>query len=140
MAGGMSSRLFSEIREKRNLAYTVKGDSDINKDFAYNLIYVGTTKENVEIVKKLILEEFEKVSKNLDEKELKQVKGQLMGNYQISMEDSQTQMINLLFSEINGNAEDFYKFEKNMSDVKLEDVKNLARIKNYSFFVLEPED
>ena len=47
MAEGMSSRLFSEIREKRNLAYAIKGDSVITKYFAYNLIYVGTMKENV---------------------------------------------------------------------------------------------
>jgi len=50
MAEGMSSRLFAEIREKRNLAYGVKGEANINRDFSYNLIYVGTTKENVENV------------------------------------------------------------------------------------------
>lgn len=139
MGGGMSSRLFSEIREKRNLAYSVKGDSDINKDFAYNLIYVGTTKENVEVVKGLILKEFKDVAENLTEEEFKQVKEQIIGNYQISMEDSQDQMINLLGHEINGNAEDFYNFEKNISEVKLEDVKDLAKIKEYSFFALVPE-
>ena len=64
MGGGMSSRLFAEIREKRNLAYAVKGDTSSNKSFGYGFIYVGTTKENVEIVKKLILEEFEKVVDN----------------------------------------------------------------------------
>ena len=55
MAGGLTSRLYNEIREKRNLAYAVKGDSMITKDFGYNLIYVGTMKENVEKVKKIIL-------------------------------------------------------------------------------------
>jgi len=139
MAGGMSSRLFSEIREKRNLAYAVKGEANINKDFAYNSIYVGTTKENVGKVKKLILKEFEKVTNSLSEKELKQIKEQLIGNYQISMEDSQMQMIYLLLSEIHGNAKDFYDFEKNISAVKLEDVKKLAKMKNYSFFALVPE-
>ena len=139
MAEGMSSRLFSEIREKRNLAYAVKGDSAITKDFAYNLIYVGTMKENVEKVKKLILEEFEKVAEGLGEKELKEVKEQLIGNFHISMEDSQTQMTNLLFSEAEGNAKDFYDFEKKISEVKLEDVKDLANIKDYSFFALVPE-
>tara|TARA_Y100000034_G_scaffold119266_1_gene160865 strand:+ start:14230 stop:15432 length:1203 start_codon:yes stop_codon:yes gene_type:complete len=139
-AEGMSSRLFSEIREKRNLAYAVKGDSDINKDFAYNLVYVGTSKENVDIVKKLILEEFEKVSKDLDEKELKQIKEQLIGNHHISMEDSQSQMVNLLHNEINGNAKKFYEFEENISKVQLKDVKDLAKIKKYSFFALVPED
>jgi len=139
MAGGMSSRLFSEIREKRNLAYSVKGDANINKDFAYNSIYVGTTKENVKKVEKLILKEFGKVADSLAEKELKQIKEQLIGNYQISMEDSQMQMVYLLLSEIHGNAKDFYEFEKNISAVKLEDVKKLAKIKNYSFFALVPE-
>ena len=139
LAGGMSSRLFSEIREKRNLAYSVKGDSMITKDFSYNLVYVGTTKENVELVKELILKEFKDVAENLDEKELNAVKEQLIGNYQISMEDSQTQMVNLLFSEVDGNAYDFYDFEEKIKNVELKEVKELANLKDYSFFVLIPE-
>jgi predicted Zn-dependent peptidase len=142
MAEGLSSRLFSEIREKRNLAYSIKGDSNINKTFAYNLIYVGAMKENVEKIKELILEEFEKVSKSLDEKELNQIKEQLVGNYQISMEDSQQQMISLLGYELHGNAKDFYNFEKDVLKVKLEDVKKLAAsaAKDYSFFSLIPKE
>jgi predicted Zn-dependent peptidase len=142
MAEGMSSRLFSEIREKRNLAYAVKGDSNINRDFSYNLIFVGTTKENVENVKKLILEEFEKVANGLEEKELGQVKEQLIGHHQISMEDSQSQMVNLLANEIAGTVEEFYDFEKNIKKVNLEDVKKMAsEVKegNYSFFALVPK-
>jgi predicted Zn-dependent peptidase len=139
MAGGMSSRLFSEIREKRNLAYAVKGDSEITKDFAYNIIYIGTTKEKIEEIKKIILDEFEKVSKDLTEKELNEAKEQEIGNYQISMEDSQSQLVNLLSYEIDGDAKEFYNFEKDISSVKLEDVKKLAKIKNYSFFALVPD-
>ncbi len=138
LAGGMSSRLFAEIREKRNLAYVVKGDSNITKFFAYNVIYVGTTKENIELVKKLILEEFKKVAEGLTEKELNQVKEQLIGNYHIYMEDSQTQLINLLLHEIDGDAREFYDFEKNISGVKLKDVKDLARLRHYSLFALVP--
>jgi predicted Zn-dependent peptidase len=142
MAGGMSSRLFSEIREKRNLAYSVKGHTNISKDYSYSLIYVGTTKDNVKKVKDLILKEFENISKDLTEKELKEMKDQLIGNYQISMEDSQEQMVNLLISEIEGNASKFYDFEKNISKVELEEVKELASKvcgKNYSFFALIPK-
>ncbi len=142
MAGGMSSRLFAEIREKRNLAYSVKGESNINKNFAYNLIYVGTMKENIEKIKGLILEEFEKVVNSFEEKELNQIKEQLVGNYQISMEDSQQQMINLLSYELHGNAKEFYNFEKDVLKVKLEEVKKLAldAKKNYSFFALVPKE
>jgi len=140
MAQGLSSRLFHEIREKRNLAYAVKGEANINKDFAYNFIYVGTTKENVDVVKKLILNEFKKVAKDLSEKELNEIKEQLIGNFHISMEDSQEQMVNLLGYEIIGNAKKFYDFEKEISAVKLKDVKDLANIKDYSFFALVPSD
>jgi predicted Zn-dependent peptidase len=139
MADGMSSRLFTEIREKRNLAYAVKGDVEINKSFAYSFVYVGTSKENVEKIREIILEEFKKVVSCLDEKELDDVKKQIIGNYYISMEDSQSQMINLLCEEVEGDAQNFYEFEKNISEVKLEDVKNLAKIGNYSFFALVPE-
>jgi predicted Zn-dependent peptidase len=142
MADGMSSRLFSEIREKRNLAYAVKGESNINKTFAYNLIYVGTMKENIEKVKELILKEFDKVANSLEEDEVNQIKEQLIGNYQISMEDSQQQMINLLAYELHGDAKEFYNFEKDILKVKLEDVKKLAAdVKNnYSFFALVPKE
>lgn len=142
-AEGMSSRLFFEIREKRNLAYAIKGGSEINRDFAYNFVYVGTIKEKVEEVKKLILKEFEKVSKNLNEKELKEIKTQLIGQFHTGMETSEEQMVNLLASEISGDARTFYDFEKNISEVKLKDVKEMAgKIKegNYSFFALIPED
>jgi predicted Zn-dependent peptidase len=139
MAEGTSSRLFQEVREKRNLAYAIKGESDINKDFAYNFVYIGTMKENIKKVKKIILNEFKKISEGLTEKELEQVKEQMIGNHHISMEESQNQMVNLLLYEMDGNAKKFYDFEKNIKAVKFEDVKNLAKIKNYSFFALIPE-
>jgi len=138
----MSSRLFTEIREKRNLAYVIQGGANISKDFAHNLILAGTTKENVPLVKKLILEEFKKVGKDLDEKELNQIKEQLIGHHQISMEDSQVQMIGLLSEELSGTVEDFYNFEEKIRKVKLEDVKKMARgVKEgkYSFFALVPK-
>jgi len=140
LAGGMSSRLFSEIREKRNLAYAVKGFSDNEGKFAYNGVYVGTTSENVEIVKKLILEEFEKVSEELEEVELESVKEQVLGNYFISQEDSFSVLYELLRAEIKGDVKDIEKFIDKIRAVKVEDVKTLAKLKDWSFFALVPED
>jgi len=142
MCEGMSSRLFAEIREKRNLAYAVKGGAEVNKDFAYNFIYVGTEKQNVEKVKELILNEFEKVVNELEEKEVQEIKDQMISNYHISMEESQMQMVNLLYSEVHGDAKNFYEYEKNISEVKLEDVRELAaKVKEgYSFFALVPSE
>ncbi|MBT4376778.1 insulinase family protein [archaeon] len=142
MAGGLSSRLFAEIREKRNLVYSIRGEANINKTHSYSVVYAATGKENVEKVKGLILDEYKKVSEELGEEELNQIKEQLIGNYHISMEDSQVQMVNLLAEEIVGDASKYYDFEKDISNVKLEDVKELAKKVaegNYSFFALVPE-
>ena len=52
------------------------------------------------------------------------------------------QMVKLLLYEINGNAKEFYEFEKNIKTVNLEDVKDLAKKakEKYSFLALVPED
>jgi predicted Zn-dependent peptidase len=138
MVGGMSSRLFQEIREKRNLAYAVKGGYNGGRRFGYSYVFVGTSPENVEIVKKLILDEFKKVS-SVNEKELNQVKEQLIGNSKISREDSQGQMLDLLYNEIWNDARDSYVYESNITEVNIQDVKKLALFNDYSFLALVPE-
>ncbi len=138
MAGGMSSKLFQEIREKRNLAYAVKGNCHVGSCFGYTSVYIGTQKDNLEKVKQIILEEFSKIQ-SLKEKELEEAKEQIIGNSRISREDSQGQMLDLLYNEIYGDAKDSYKFEKNIGKVKIADVKKLADFKKYSLFALVPE-
>lgn len=141
MANGLSSRLCHEIREKRNLAYSVFGSVQSSRSFSYSYVFVGTMKEKVQKVKKLILNEFEKVSKKLTEKELNSAKEQIIGNYDVAMEESINQMNHLLFFEIGGNAKNYYEFEKNIRNVKLKDVKQIAGSvkKAHSFFALVPE-
>jgi len=57
------------------------------------------------------------------------------------MEDSQNQMINILSSEVQGSAEEYYEFGRKISKVNLEDVKKLAKeaAERYSFFALVPK-
>lgn len=138
MAGGASSRLYQEIREKRNLVYGIKGIYNGARLYGYTQIYVGASPENLDTIKRVFLEEFDKI-KELTEEELKETKDQIIGNSRISREDSQGQMLDLLFNEIHESAEISYKFEKNISKVKLRDVKELAKIKNYSTLTLIPE-
>ena len=89
---------------------------------------------------RFILEEFKKVADKLGENEFLEIKEKLIGNYHIGQEDSQIQMLNLLGSEIHGDASAFYNFEKNISAVKLKDLKELAKkaSEKYSFFALVP--
>jgi len=138
LAGGASSRLFLEIREKRGLAYTIKSEVSAEKDYSYCVIYVGTMKENVDRVKKIILKEFENV-KNMTEKELEKIKEKLIGLRKISAEESENVMNELMIYEMNGSAEEYYRYEDKIKSVKLEDVKRLAKIKNYSTAAIVPK-
>jgi len=138
LAGGMSSRLFQEIREKRNLAYAVKGSCHSAKNFGFNSIYIGTSPKNVEKVRELILEEIKKL-KDLGIKELEEAKEQLIGHSKIGREDSQGQMLDLIYNQFYGDASKSYKYELGIKAVKLEEVKKLANIKDYSLIVLIPE-
>lgn len=140
LANGMSSRLFLEIREKRGLAYAVKGMIQAEKNYSQYLIYVGTTKEKVKEVEEIILEEFGKIEE-MDEKSLEEAKEMLIGLRKVNSEESSEVMNELLFSELSDKAESYYEFEEKVRKVKLEEVKKLAKelIKEYSVAIVMPK-
>lgn len=138
LAYGMSSRLFIEIREKRGLAYAVGSSLESEKDYAFYEIYVGTTKDKVDEVKKIILEEFGKI-KDMTEEDLQKAKETAVGLRKISSEESKDVMKELAVSEMVGNVEDYYKYEEKINSVTLKEVKKLAKIEKYSSFALVPK-
>ena len=140
LANGMSSKIFLEVREKRGLAYAVKSMIECEKNYSHYIIYVGTMKDKVDEVKRIIIEEFEKVV-NMSENELEEAKQQLIGLKRISAEESANVMNELMMHELVGDVEDYYKFEEKIKRVKLEDIKKLAAdsIKNYSTAAIVPK-
>ena len=139
LASGMSSRLFLKIREEKGLAYAVKSSLSIGENYSHYSIYVGTTKKAIPEVKKIILQEFENI-RNMSDKDLKEAKEKLMGLKRISTEESANVMNELLYTELTtGNAENYYKYEEKVKLVNLEDVKKLAKIKDYSIAMIVPK-
>lgn len=135
---GMSSKLFEEVREKRGLVYGVKSDLDLGGNYGYMIIWAGTEKKKVEEVKKICLEEFEKM-KTLTKEELEEAKKQVIGNHRISSEGSDETAVNLILEEISSKAENFYDYEKNIEKVSLEEIRKIAEKKEFSFFALVPK-
>ena len=141
LAGGMSSKLFLEIRENHGLAYTVRGRIEREKSYSYYSIYAGTTKEALSKVKEMMIQGFKDVEK-MTEKELNDAKQRLIGVRKIASEESINVMNNLIFEEIStGKAEDYYKYDENINSIKLSEVKELAKqiIKNYSVAIVCPK-
>ncbi|MDO8517550.1 MAG: pitrilysin family protein [Nanoarchaeota archaeon] len=134
---GMSSKLFTEVREKRGLAYAVKTELDMGKEYSYIIIYIGTDKEKTKPVIDLCIQEFKKMSE-ISEKELMQGKEQIIGNSDVESESSDSTTLNLILEEIADKAENHYKYEENINKVNLDDIKRLAKVSDFSYFILTP--
>lgn len=138
LGSGMSSKLFTEVREKRGLVYGIKTDLDKGKDFGYIEIWAGTDSQKVEEVLRVSLEEFRKLG-SISEEELREAKIQVVGNRDVASEGSMETAISLVSEEVYGYAEDYYKYKENIDKVSLKDIKDFSEIAEYSVFSLVPE-
>lgn len=88
LGGGMSSRLFNEIREKRGLAYYVKADLDTAFDAGYFAVRAGVKLEKLGEAMKVVREEMLKLSRTITDQEIAKAKEYLLGRMPLSLEDS----------------------------------------------------
>jgi len=139
LGSGMSSKLFKEVREKRGLVYGVKSEQDVGKHYGYLVIWAGTDPEKKDEVVNICLKEFSKM-KDITEEELAAAKVQLIGNRQVSSENSSETAVGLVMEEISGSAEDYYMYSEKINAVTLEDVQDLANKTEHSLFSLGPEE
>ncbi len=89
LGGGMSSRLFVEVREKRGLAYRIRSGASTYNETGDFITYVGLNSSNLLEGIKVILEEHKKLIKDLvTEQELTRVKDHIRGSFVIGLEQS----------------------------------------------------
>jgi len=101
LGGGMSSRLFQEIREKRGKAYTVYSFLTSYRDTGYSGVYVGTSAESVrEVVESVRSELAVLVRDGLKPAELGRVKTQMKGGMQLGLETSDSRMSRIAKNDI----------------------------------------
>ena len=91
LGGGMSSRLFQEVRDKRGLAYYVSASSDNYTDSGIFSVSAGVNNDKVDDALKVIMEELNKVkSKGITKEELQQAKDKTEGRLAVALENSST--------------------------------------------------
>jgi len=101
LGGGMSSRLFQEVREKRGLAYSVYSFASSFVDSGLLGVYVGTGDHTLNRVLQVILREMKRLAENsIRPKELRSAKEQLKGNLLLSLESTDSRMSRLAKNEI----------------------------------------
>lgn len=101
LGGGMSSRLFQEIREKRGLAYSVYSFNQGYSDASTFGLYAGCSPAKAEQVTRLMLDEFEKIAQSsITTDELELAIGNISGGLALKFESSQARMSRLVGSEM----------------------------------------
>jgi predicted Zn-dependent peptidase len=101
LGGGMSSRLFQNIREKQGLAYAVFSELTPYSDAGMLSVYAGTAKETVAQVLDMTIAEFRAMKESpVTEEELLRGKNHLKGSLMLSLESTSSRMSNLARQEL----------------------------------------
>jgi predicted Zn-dependent peptidase len=96
LGGGMSSRLFQNIRERQGLAYAIYSDLSPYRDTGCLSVYAGTSRESAAKVVESIVSEFRNLKADqVPDEELRRSKDQLKGSLMLSLEASTARMSNL---------------------------------------------
>ncbi|NAZ82973.1 insulinase family protein [Kineococcus sp. R8] len=128
LGGGMSSRLFQEVREKRGLAYSVYSFNANYADSGYVGLYAGCSPAKAGQVAELMLAELVKLAQDgLGAEELQRGIGQLAGGLVLGLEDSGSRMNRLGKSElVHGQFLDVDGVLQRVRSVTAEEVRALA--------------
>ncbi|HEX9030940.1 MAG TPA: pitrilysin family protein [Streptosporangiaceae bacterium] len=128
LGGGMSSRLFQEIREKRGLAYSVYSFGSQHADIGMWGIYAGCLPAKADDVLAICAEEIAKVcAGGLTDEELDRGKGQLRGSMVLGLEDPASRMTRIGKSElVYPRLEPVDEILARIESVTLDDVREVA--------------
>src|SRR5437763_1094213 len=101
LGGGMSSRLFQNIRERQGLCYAIFSDLNPYRDTGCLSIYAGTSRQSAAKVVESVVQEFRDLKgKKIADEELRRAKDQLKGSLMLSLESSTARMSNLARQEM----------------------------------------
>jgi len=101
LGGGMSSRLFQQLREERGLAYSTYSYHTCFQDAGVFGVYVGTGPENVPQVVRIIQDEFDRLmQEGVTPEELHRGKEQLKGSLMLGLESTAARMSRIAKSEL----------------------------------------
>lgn len=101
LGGGMTSKLYQSVREKRGLVYTIHSSLNTHMDSGMLTIYAGTEVKNARKVGDLISKEFGKIRKNgVSRADVEMFKTQIIGSILLGSDDIENRMTSLAVNEI----------------------------------------
>jgi len=129
LGGGLSSRLFQEVRESRGLAYSIFSALDVFADSGALSVYAACLPERFDEVMRVTGQVLESVARDgITEAECRIAKGSLRGGLVLGLEDSSSRMSRLGRNELNYGAQrTIEQTLQRIDDVTVDDVNAVAR-------------
>ena len=132
LGGGMSSRLFQNIRERQGLVYSIYSDLNPYRDTGCLAVYAGTSLASASKVVRSVVGEFRDLkTQPVPEEELKRAKAQLKGSLMLSLESSTARMSNLARQEMYFDR--FYDLDELIERIEAVTVDDLTMLANEFF-------
>jgi predicted Zn-dependent peptidase len=127
LGGGMSSRLFQNIRERQGLAYSVFSELNPYRDSGCLAIYAGTSLESARQVVKSIMKEFAQLKQELvGSEELRRAKDHLKGSLMLGLESTTSRMSNLARQEMYFRR--FFSLDEMVESIEAVNADDIQRI------------
>jgi predicted Zn-dependent peptidase len=129
LGGGMSSRLFQNIRERQGLAYSIYSDLNPYRDTGCMAVYAGTSLASAAKVVQSVVGEFRDLKiRPVPEEELRRSKDQLKGSLMLSLESSTARMSNLARQEMYFDRfQDLDELVQKIEAVTPDDLQSMAQ-------------
>ena len=129
LGGGMSSRLFQNIREKQGLAYAVFSDLSPYRDTGLLTVYAGTAIESAEKLLRSVAAEFRSLKEQpITPEELRRAKDHLRGSLMLSLESTSSRMTHIARQQMYFGR--FYTLDEVLASIEKvtrEDVQEVAQ-------------
>ncbi len=132
LGGGMSSRLFQNVREKQGLVYSIFSELNPFRDTGMLSVYAGTSRESAPKVVQSIVHEFRELkTEPISQEELQRAKDQLKGSLMLSLESSTARMSNLARQEM--YYDHFFTMDEIIDRIQAVTVEDLLQTANELF-------
>jgi len=127
LGGYMSARLFTEIREKRGWAYSIKSYHDTNSDSGYLGVVGGIKKDKILDAINLVKKEISDFKDNFTDEEIERAKSHLLGSFTLKYDDSEARATYVVLDNLlTDNEEAPEKFISKIQKVSPEEIKKVA--------------
>jgi len=129
LGGGMSSRLFQNVRERQGLAYAVFSELNQYRDSGALMVYAGTSANSAPKVVEAVVKEFRSLKQELvPAEELRRAKDHLKGSLMLGLESTASRMANLARQELFFGR--FFSLDELLDSIEVvtaEEIREVAR-------------